>query len=216
MSWVSATVITVGLGSILTQVSTIRNQLDPFLGGATRILRLAPLIFYKGVACTTISRTKLVVVVLLTAVKEAYRYDGPAGLPLGYGGYNGTFQIEWPLGQRPTLTFKAHERYQGGTDVFPNFFQRRPLQCLHMVVGTIVRGVDASNKPLKVAFAGPQSSAPDLYNLLGGRAHEVDFLARERLSEDAIVSSYARELQVPSLEADRSRPSTSKMTKTLC
>lgn len=89
-----------------------------------------------------------------------------------------------------------------------------------MVVGTIVRGVDASNKPLKVAFAGrnppgrwllrllpkrfgAQSSAPDLYNLLGGRAHEVDFLFRERLLEDAIVSSYARELQVPLLEADR-------------
>ncbi|KAL8961714.1 MAG: hypothetical protein Q9193_001775 [Seirophora villosa] len=124
------------------------------------------------------------------------------------GGYNGDFHIEWPLGQRPTLTFKALERYQRGTDLFPKFFQRRPLQCLHMVVGNIVRGVDASNKPLKVAFAGPnppgrwllrllpkrfgaQSSVLDLYNLLSGRAHEADFLFRERLLEDAIVSSYA-------------------------
>lgn len=234
-SWVSAIVTTVGLGSILTQVSTIKNQLDPFrdargedhlaywgeppashawykyhfakpapdgpileadverclgeeiicvsrrpigkIGKASWTVLLAvlhpyppqsrlyfgtgselrlrsrtmtggklstvhkdpamgsnmmgddlpwchrlgkvPLIFYKDVACTTISRTTIIIIVILTTVSEAYRYDGPAGLRLGYAGYNGTFQIEWPLGQRPTLTIRALERYQSGTDVIP-------------------------------------------------------------------------------------------------
>ncbi|KAI4199290.1 MAG: hypothetical protein LQ346_002599 [Caloplaca aetnensis] len=179
-----------------------------------------PLVFYKEVACTTIPRTTLIVFVLLSSADESYRYDGPAGLRLGYGGYNGTFQIDWPIGQRATLSFKAHERYQRGTDVFPTYFQRRPSKCIDMVVGIVNRGTDGSNKLSKVAFAGrkppgrwllkllpkrfgAQRAAPDLFNLLGGLAYEVDFLFRERLTDDAIIPSHARALQVPSLEVDR-------------
>ncbi|KAI4138096.1 MAG: hypothetical protein L6R39_006969, partial [Caloplaca ligustica] len=186
-------------------------------------LEKKPLIFYKDVACTTISRTTLVVLVILSTSDECYRYDGPAGLRLGYGGYSGTYQIEWPIGQRPTLTFKAHERYQCGRDVFPTYFPRRPSKCIEMAVGIVDRGYNANNKPLKVAFAGrkppgrwmlhflrnrfgAQRSAPDLYNLLGGRAYEVDFLFSERLIEDVVIPSYSRALRIRSLEVDK--PST--------
>ncbi|KAL8741879.1 MAG: hypothetical protein Q9184_008331 [Pyrenodesmia sp. 2 TL-2023] len=89
-----------------------------------------------------------------------------------------------------------------------------------MVVGIVNRETNGSNKPSKVAFAGrkppgrwllkllpkrfgAQRAAPDLFNLLGGLAHEVDFLFRERLTEDATIPSHARALQVPSLEVDR-------------
>lgn len=179
-----------------------------------------PLIFYKEVACTTMPRTTLIVIVLLSSADESYRYDGPAGLRLGYGGYSGTFQVDWPIGQRATLSFKAHERYQRGTDVFPMYFQRRPSKCIDMVVGIVNRETNGSNKPSKVAFAGrkppgrwllkllpkrfgAQRAAPDLFNLLGGLAYEVDFLFRERLAEDASNPSHARALQVPSLQVDR-------------
>lgn len=42
-------------------------------------LEKVPLIFYKEVACTTISRTTLIVFFLLSTSGENYRYDGPAG-----------------------------------------------------------------------------------------------------------------------------------------
>lgn len=224
---------TPGVNFQLTSRSTTGEKLSAFHSKAQanedqnpvdlpwhRRLEKTSLVFYKEVACTMISRTTLVVFVLLSSANESYRYDGPAGLRLGYGGYNGTFQVDWPIGQRPTLSFKAHERYQRGTDVFPVYFQRRPSKCIDMVVGIVDLGNDASNKPMKVAFAGrkpsgrwllkllpkrfgAQRAAPDLYNLLGGRAHEVDFLYPERLSETAAIPNHAREVQVPSLDADR-------------
>lgn len=75
-------------------------------------------------------------------------------LRLGYGGYNGNFQVEWPTGQRPTFSFKAHERYQGGADPFPTYFPRRASKCIDMVVGIVDRGNNPSNKQSKVGFAG--------------------------------------------------------------
>ncbi|KAL9003618.1 MAG: hypothetical protein Q9188_003526 [Gyalolechia gomerana] len=169
------------------------------------------------VACTTTSRTTLIVFFLLSNSGENY---GPAGLRLGYGGYHGNFQVDWPIGQRPTLSFKAHERYQGGADPFPTYFPRRASKCIDMVVGIVDRGNNLSNKQSKVAFAGrkppkrwllkllpkrfnAQRSAADLYNLLGGRAHEVDFLFRECLAEGAAIPIHSRALQVPLLEADK-------------
>lgn len=46
-------------------------------------LEKTPLTFHKEVACTTISRTTLIVFVILSCAGEAYRCDGPAGLRLG-------------------------------------------------------------------------------------------------------------------------------------
>ena len=85
-----------------------------------------------------------------------------------------------------------------------------------MAVGVIDCGVDVEGKSLKVAFAGrkrpglyvlkllpkrfgAQRSAADLYNMLGGEAHQVDFFFRERIYTSPPAVQFQRELTVPSL-----------------
>lgn len=75
--------------------------------------------FHRDVACTEISRLTLICFILLSQGREIYRYDGAAGLRMGFGSYNGPYQIEWLLGQRPTLRFEVHEVYQRKKDSFP-------------------------------------------------------------------------------------------------
>ena len=178
-----------------------------------------PLIFHQDVACSEISRLTLISFILLSQAREIYRYDGAAGLRMGFASYNGFYQIEWPLGQRPTLKFEAHEVYQRGKDAFPICFARRPGKCNEMAVGVIDRGVDMAGKPRKVAFAGrkkagmyvlkllpkrfgAQRSAADLYNMLGGEAHAVDFFFREQIYVIPQLPELKRELIVPSLVED--------------
>ena len=91
-----------------------------------KTLNSRPLVFHRDVACNEISRLTLISFLLLSQAREIYRYDGAAGLRMGFASYSGSYQIEWPLGQRPTLKFEAHEVYQGGKDSFPIYFARRP------------------------------------------------------------------------------------------
>ncbi len=188
-----------------------------------KTLNSKPLIFHRDVACNEISRLTLISFILLSQARELYRYDGAAGLRIGFASYNGFYQIEWPLGQRPTLRFEAHEDYQRGKDAFPICFARRPRKCNEMAVGVIDRGVDVAGKPLKVAFAGrkkpgvyvlkllpkrfgAQRSAAGLYDMLGGESHGVDFFFREQMNTTAPIPEYKRKLTVPSLVDDQ--PST--------
>ena len=131
-----------------------------------------------------------------------------------------TDRFEWPLGERPTLHFEPHETFMNGKDPFPLCFSRRPRMCVQMAVGIIHRGLreDRSNR---VAFSGrkkpgpymltllpkrfgAQRSAADLYNKLGGEAHEVDFFFRERLEDESVPPLHVRVLTVPSLIEDES------------
>lgn len=185
-----------------------------------KTLNSRPLVFHRDVACTEISRMTLISFILLSQAREIYRYDGAAGLRMGFASYNGFYQIEWPIGQRPTLKFEIHEVYQSGKDSFPICFARRPRKCNEMAVGMIDRGVDVVGKPLKVAFAGrkkpglyvlkllakrfgAQRSAADLYNMLGGEAHGVDYLFREQIYITPAALEFVRELVVPSLVDDK-------------
>ena len=184
-----------------------------------KTLKSKPLIFHRDVACTEISRLTLISFILLSQAREIYRYEGAAGLRMGFASYNGFYQIEWPLGQRPTLKFEAHDVYQRGKDAFPTCFARRPGKCNEMAVGVIDRGVDMAGKPRKVAFAGrkkpglyvlkllpkrfgAQRSAADLYNMLGGEAHAVDFFFREHVHAIPQFPEFKRKLVVPSLVED--------------
>ena len=105
-----------------------------------------------------------------------------------------------------------------GKDPFPLCFPRRPQKCVEMAVGVIDRGL-LDGKPSRVAFSGrkrpgrymltlfskrfgAQRSAADLYNKLGGSAHEVDFIFRERLENDSMTPLHVRVLTVPSLIED--------------
>ena len=102
-----------------------------------------------------------------------------------------------------------------GKDPFPLCFPRRPQKCVEMAVGVIDRGL-LDGKLNRVAFSGrkrpgrymltllskrfgAQRSAADLYNKLGGSAHEVDFIFRERLENDSMTPLHVRVLTVPSL-----------------
>ena len=186
-----------------------------------RRLKTSPLVLHKDFACTTISRLTLVAFILLSQGREVYRWNGPSGLRLSYASYNGCYQIEWPLGERPTLTFQVHEGYQGGRDSFPISFARRPRKCVEMAVGVIDRGLNVVGRSSKIAFAGrkrpgkwllkllpkrfaAQRSASGLYNEFGGMAYQVDFLFRERLGSNAPVPPHIRQLEVPSLVEDES------------
>ena len=183
-------------------------------------LKSKPLIFHRDVACTEISRLTLISFVLLSQAREIYRYDEAAGLRMGFASYNGFYQIEWPLGQRPTLKFEVYEVYQRGKDAFPLCFARRPQKCNEMAVGVIDRGVDMAGNPRKVAFAGrkkpglyalkllpkrfgAQRSAAGFYNMLGGEAHAVDFFLREQIYTIPQFPELQRELIVPSLVEDQ-------------
>ena len=131
-----------------------------------------------------------------------------------------TDRFEWPLGERPTLHFEPHETFMNGKDPFPLCFSRRPRMCVQMAVGVIDRGV-REGRLNRVAFSGrkkpgpymltllpkrfgAQRSAADLYNKLGGKAHEVDFFFRERLEDDSVPPLHVRVLTVPSLIEDES------------
>ena len=186
-------------------------------------LEASPLIVHRDVACTTITRLTLIALVLLSQARETSRLNGPSGLRLTFASYNGFYQIEWALGQRPTLAFQPHESFQGDTDAFPVCFARRPRKCIEMACGVIDRGLNLSDRPSKVGFAGrkkcgkfllkflprrfgAQRSAAGLYNEFGGKAYQVDFLFRERLDCHAPAPPHIRQLEVPSL--DEGEPST--------
>ena len=89
-----------------------------------------------------------------------------------------------------------------------------------MGLGVVDGGTDMSGRPSLVAFAGrkkpgkrllkllpkrfvTQRSAADLWNTLGGQAHDVDFFFRERLDYTPTADDYKRELTVPSLVEKR-------------
>lgn len=91
--------------------------------------------------------------------------------------------------------------------------------CNQMAVGLIDCGVDMTGKPLNVAFAGrkkpglyvlkllpkrfgAQRSAADLYNMMGGEAHGVDYFSRKQICTAPALKA-ERELVVPSLVDDK-------------
>ncbi|KAI9820616.1 MAG: hypothetical protein M1827_004985 [Pycnora praestabilis] len=188
----------------------------PNLGQWYGRLVTKPLIHHKKAACTTMSRMTLVTFLLLSQAREIYRYNSASGLRMAYASYNGLYQIEWPLAERPIISFEAHESHPRGSDCYPETFPRRPKKCVEMCVGVI----DIPERDMKIAFAGrkapgryvlewlrkrfaAQRSAADLYNKIGGQAHEVDYLSRRRLAEYAPESTYILRLTVPSLEEDK-------------
>jgi hypothetical protein len=183
------------------------------------LLETSPLIYHQGVACVTMSRPTLITFLLLSQARQIYRYSDASGLRTSYGSYNGTYQIEWPLGGRSTVTFIAHGGHSRGVDSHPETFPRRPRKCIEMGIGIIDLTGDHSGSAFsgrKVAFAGrkatgrwvlerllnrysAQRTAADLYNTLGGLSHEVDYLFRRRLEDDEPEPPHALLLRVPSL-----------------
>ncbi|KAH0557086.1 hypothetical protein GP486_005127 [Trichoglossum hirsutum] len=184
------------------------------------LLETSPLIYHQGGACTTMSRSTLIIFLLVSQARQIYRYSDASGLRMCYGSYSGSYQIEWPIGERPIVTFIALGSYSRGMDSYPETFPRRPRKCIEMGIGIIDLTESHSKTTFsgrKVAFAGRKASGSwvlerlpnrysaqrttaDLYNTLGGLSHEVDYLRRRRLEEHEPEPPHALCLRVPSLE----------------
>ncbi|KAL6716035.1 hypothetical protein ACLMJK_006997 [Lecanora helva] len=208
--------------SFARPASASGNLNSVFIPSWPQKLKMVPLNIHRNVACITISSATLIAFILLSQGREISRFNGPSGLRLLYATYSGFYQIEWPLGGRPTITFSAYDGFQGGHDTFPTFFARRPRKCIEMATGVIDRGLSVAGKPSKLAFAGrkkprndllkllprrfaAQRSASGLYNKFGGLAYQVDFLFRERMVTGTTPDvPYVRKLEVPSLDENRS------------
>lgn len=153
-------------------------------------LPLRPLIRQKSHACVTISRTTLITMLCITNAKAVFRYSDAAGLRAGYAGYNGQWYLHWKIGEEAMVRFASHDSHSSATDVYPRTFRQRVDRCVQMLCGIIY-----GHRPgLKVAFCGRKPpgtyrlehvskgfpgahGSRHLYNMMGGKVYEVDFMA---------------------------------------
>ena len=171
-------------------------------------LQMQSLRQHGGAACTTISRSTFITLLVLTNSRQIFKYSGAAGHRASYPSYNGLWNIEWPIGSPAVLRFSPHDSHSS-SDPYPPFFTRRVDKCIQMLAGIIETGT------LTVAFPGRKTGGSwilewqpkgfngahgsrHLYNMLGGKPHEVDMLFRRELPQK-IAPIGSLKLSVPSL-----------------
>ncbi|KAI8966563.1 hypothetical protein F5Y11DRAFT_108337 [Daldinia sp. FL1419] len=155
-----------------------------------------PLKRHQTHACIVMSRTTLVTMLVVTNGRPVFQYSDASGFRAGYASYCGQWYITWPIGQEAIVKFAAHDSI-GATEVLPRSFPQRVDRCGQMVSGV----VSSPTSDFAVGFGGRKASgtyrleyAPKgfqgahsgrhLYNMLGGRAFDVDFLyARPSVSD---------------------------------
>lgn len=154
-------------------------------------LKKQTLIMYNGIASTTIDPTTLIIFILLSQMAMEYRHDGPMGLSITFVGYTGKLRIK--SGMETIVEYEEFRDIQKGHNPYPISFPRKPRDCVHMALGIVDR-----NPEDKVAFDERQLSdgrrytltlqkkgyhaqdyANDVYDLMGGRSSDVDFLPFE-------------------------------------
>lgn len=178
-------------------------------------LERVPLKQYQNAACVTISRTTFITFLCLTNAKKVFQYSDAAGFRAGYASYGGQWHMNWPLGHEAMVKFMPHDSHSTTTDVYPLSLVRRVDSCVLMQVG-IVRSY---NEGTKIAFCGRRPpgdyvlkyvhkgfagahGARHLYNMMGGKVYEVDFLSAE--SRPGIVAATDDiTLDLPSTSADK-------------
>ncbi|KAI0853221.1 hypothetical protein F5Y00DRAFT_225781 [Daldinia vernicosa] len=143
---------------------------------------------HQSHACIVISRTTLITMLVVTNGRPVFQYSDASGFRAGYASYCGQWYITWPIGQEAIVKFAAHDSI-GATEVLPRSFTLRVDRCGQMVSGV----VSSPTSDFAVGFSGRKPSgtyrleyAPrgfqgahsgrHLYNMLGGRAFDVDFL----------------------------------------
>lgn len=123
--------------------------------------------------------------------------------------------ITWPIGEEAIVKFAQHDSL-GTTEVLPRFFPQRIDRCGEMICGI----VSSPSTGLRVAFCGRKPAgvyklefgkrgfqnahgARHLYNMMGGKAYEFDFLfARPLRSEQSPAASLT--LTLPAKEGSSS------------
>ncbi len=175
-------------------------------------LRARPLTRHNLTTCIVISRTTLITILSLCYSGAEFRYSDASGHRASYASYCGYFYIEWPLGSPALVQFHPRESHTASTDVYPSKFRVRVNKCVQMMAGVIT---SADGKSFQCAFSGRKRpgawkleyqrkgfpgahGSRHLYNLMGGKVYEVDFLLARRVDEEAPAD--AMELHLPSLE----------------
>lgn len=175
-------------------------------------LQTRPLTRHDSTTCIVISRTALITILALCNGRTMFRYSDASGHRASYASYCGHFYIEWPLGAPAVVHFHPHDSHTTSTDVYPLMFRVRVNKCVQMMAGVITSADGTSfqcafpgRKPPGIwvleyqrkGFPGAHGSR-HLYNLMGGKVYEVDFLLARRLDEEG--PSGAMELHLPSIE----------------
>ena len=167
---------------------------------------------YNSSTCIVISRTTLITILGLCNARTTFRYSDASGLRASYASYCGYFYVEWPLGAPAVVHFYPLDSHTTSTDVYPVMFQVRVDKCVQMMAGVITSADGTSfqcafpgRKPpgkwileyQRKGFPGAHGSR-HLYNLMGGKVCEVDFLLARRMEEETPSSSV--ELRMPSTD----------------
>ncbi|OTA70641.1 hypothetical protein K449DRAFT_380707 [Hypoxylon sp. EC38] len=146
-------------------------------------------------ACIIISRTTLITMLVMTNGRPVFQYSDATGFRAGYASYCGQWYITWPIGQEAIVKFAAHDSI-GSSEVLPRSFAQRVDRCGQLVSGCVV----SSRSSFAVAFPGRKAagtyrlehavkgfqgahSGRHLYNMMGGRAFDVDFLSARALGD---------------------------------
>lgn len=158
-------------------------------------LPLHTLIRKHSAACSTISRSTLTTIIILLNARMDLQHCNGSGFRCAYSTYCGQFYVSRPIAQEALVTFAPYDFDDVATDVFPSSFAQRVGPCGNMVCGII----SAPSSGLQVAFCsrkpageyvlqivvkgylGSHASRP-LYMLMGGHAHEVDYMCAAVIS----------------------------------
>ncbi|XDG04556.1 hypothetical protein ABKA04_004171 [Annulohypoxylon sp. FPYF3050] len=162
---------------------------------------------HQSYACIVISRTTLITMLVVTNGRPVFQYSDATGFRAGYASYCGQWYITWPIGQEAIVKFAAHDSI-GSSEVLPRSFPQRVDRC-----GQIVSGVVCSpspTTPFAVGFCGRKPrgdyrlehspkgfqgahSGRHLFNMMGGKAFEVDYLDARKV--DALGIDGAGDVQ---------------------
>lgn len=179
-------------------------------------LPIRSLVRHGSTACTVISRTTLITLLSICNARQVFRYSDASGHRAAYGSYCGNWHVEWPLGGPAVVHLSAHDSHSIAADVYPPFFQRRVDKCIQITAGVIVAPAPSS---FKCAFPGRKlggrwlldyqpkgfpgaHGSRHLYNMMGGKVYEVDFLFTRRLAPKVLQPENSLELCLPSIEKD--------------
>lgn len=117
--------------------------------------------------------------------------------------------MTWPIGQEAVVQFSAHDSHKKDTDVYRPSFVQLPSRCTQMVAVVIT-----SPSGLQVAFCGRKPPGTynleyvvkgfpgahgslHLYNMLGGKVYEVDYIFAQDIKKSKDVNEDYLEVKVP-------------------
>ncbi|KAJ5373068.1 hypothetical protein N7517_005074 [Penicillium concentricum] len=134
----------------------------------------------------------------VTNARPVFCYSSASGHRAAYASYCGQWRVEWPIGDLARVYFSAHDFHALAKDPHPAKFQQRVDKCLQMLAGVIE---SRTSNTFKCAFPARKSSGKwfleyavkgfggahggrHLYNMIGGKVSEVDFLQMKPMSTE--------------------------------